>query len=215
MQKDPYLVLGVASDASQEEINNAYQNLKSRYKEEIFEEGEIGHQATKKLAEIESAYQECLDNIHRNIIYQNTGSGYGEIEDLIRNGKLEDAQNNLDKIESRDAEWHYLQAIIYYKRNWHVESKKQLEIALALDGSNQKYQGALDRLNKVIDGAGQNGKQNASANQTNSQNQRGGYARPQSTGGASNADACCNTCNCLICSDCCCECCGGDLIPCC
>ncbi len=212
MQKDPYIILGISPDSTQDEIKSAYDSLKKLYEEQCFQEGEIGSNATKKLAELERAYQDCMDNVHQNIIYENTGSSFGEIETLIKDGKLEDAQSQLDRIENRDAEWHYLQAVIYYKRNWHMESKKQLEIALALDEGNSKYKGALDRLNKVIEGA--NTKQNT-AQADNAQQAKGGYARPTSNDGANNVGTCCDVCNCLICTDCCCECTGGDFIPCC
>ena len=101
-----------------------------------------------------------------------------------------------------------MQAVIYYKRNWHIESKKQLELAVALDPGNAKYQNTLNKLTESIN--------NSNAQQQSAQG-RGGYARPdaQAAGNAATASACCNTCSTLICCDCLCECCGGDLIPCC
>lgn len=204
MQKDPYLILGISRDATQEEINRAYYDLKSTYQDQIFEEGSVGYQATKKLAELESAYQDCLENCHRNTSFDSYNYGYGEIEELIRENKLEDAQNSLDKLLTRDAEWHFLQAVIYRKRKWNIECKKQLEIALALDGGNEKYIGALDRLNKAL----ANEQVQTTMSQENQQ-QRGGYARPQNTGGANGLNTCCTMCNCLICTNCCCDCLGS------
>ena len=38
----------------------------------------------------------------------------------------------------REGEWHYFQSIVYYKREWLTESKKQLESAVECDHGNQK-----------------------------------------------------------------------------
>ena len=141
------------------------------------------------------------------------------VEALIKEGKLDDAQDALDKIEPRDGEWHYMQAQIYYRRNWHTESKNQLEIALALDPSNEKFQRTYKRLVDMLAGANRGAAQGGAAGQQQQArggyaDTRGGYTRP-ANGGSSSLDACCNTCSTLICCDCCCECMGGDLIPCC
>ncbi|HIY98388.1 MAG TPA: hypothetical protein H9677_03285 [Firmicutes bacterium] len=208
MQKSPYSVLGLKDDATQEQIDNAYYNLKQQYEAKLFEEGEVGMEASKKLAELERAYSDCIEDLNKRVSYDNYGGTYGMVEDLIRQGKINEAQKQLDAIEPRDAEWHYMQAVIYYKRNWHIESKKQLELAVALDPGNAKYQNTLNKLTESIN--------NSNAQQQSAQG-RGGYARPdaQAAGNAATASACCNTCSTLICCDCLCECCGGDLIPCC
>ncbi|MFR6640254.1 MAG: hypothetical protein ACLUSP_01965 [Christensenellales bacterium] len=39
----------------------------------------------------------------------------------------------LDSINDRDGQWHYYQSIVYYKREWLTESKRQLEEAIACD----------------------------------------------------------------------------------
>lgn len=208
MQKSPYSILGLKDDATQEQIDNAYYNLKQEYESKLFEEGEVGMEASKKLAELERAYSDCIEDLNKRVSYDNYGGTYGMVEDLIKQGKINEAQKQLDAIEPRDAEWHYMQAVIYYKRNWHIESKKQLELAVALDPGNAKYQNTLNRLTESIN--------NANAQQQQGQ-ARGGYSRPdaQAAGNAATASACCNTCSTLICCDCLCECCGGDLIPCC
>ena len=187
MQKSPYSILGLKDDATQEQIDNAYYNLKQEYESKLFEEGEVGMEASKKLAELERAYSDCIEDLNKRVSYDNYGGTYGMVEDLIKQGKINEAQKQLDAIEPRDAEWHYMQAVIYYKRNWHIESKKQLE--LSINNANAQQQGQA----------------------------RGGYSRPdaQAAGNAATASACCNTCSTLICCDCLCECCGGDLIPCC
>ena len=216
-EKDPYIVLGLKNDATQEQVENAYRTLRRKYEELRFSEGEEGAQASRALGELDRAYADCLDDLRKRVYVAGGASQYGAAEELIRQGKLDEAQQKLDSAETRDAEWHYLQAIIYYKRNWHVESKKQLEIALTLDPNNEKYKRSYAKLNNMLNNAGAgNAGQSQNANPYGQQQQRGGYARPQQTdAGADTAATCCNTCSTLICCDCCCEMMGGDLIPCC
>ena len=216
-EKDPYIVLGLKNDATQEQVENAYRTLRRKYEELRFSEGEEGAQASRALGELDRAYADCLDDLRKRVYVAGGASQYGAAEELIRQGKLDEAQQKLDSAETRDAEWHYLQAIVYYKRNWHVESKKQLEIALTLDPNNEKYKRSYAKLNNMLNNAGAgNAGQSQNANPYGQQQQRGGYARPQQTdAGADTAATCCNTCSTRICCDCCCEMMGGDLIPCC
>lgn len=213
MQNDPFLTLGLSQDATQSQVEEAYNSLKDIYSEQQFLEGETGAKAARKLAEIDMAYEQCLMQLESKISFDGGGvNSYAGVESLIKRNKLEDAQAMLDEIESRDAEWHYLQAIIYYKKEWRVECKNQLEIALELDSDNAKYKGALDRLNNV---QSRGNDQSSNNNQQHNNQNRAGYSRPQNNRGGGNSEACCNTCSTLICCDCCCESCGGDLISCC
>lgn len=209
MQRDPYSVLGLSNDATREQIDEAYYSLKSDCEAKLFEEGKVGTDASRKLAEIELAYSDCLEDLDKRISFDSFGSNYGEVEQLIKDSRIDEAQRKLDTIEPRDAEWHYMQSVIYYKRNWHIESKKQLEIAVALDPDNAKYKRSLDKMTAQMNGAQGGGDARSSEQQT----VRGGYTQPNSAEASSMA--CCNTCSTLICCDCLCECCGGDLIPCC
>ena len=63
--------------------------------------------------------------------------------------------SRLDEFNERGAEWHYLQAVVFYKKNWSNESKKQLEIAMQMDPNNRKYQEAYGKLNAKNDYAKQ------------------------------------------------------------
>ena len=63
---------------------------------------------------------------------------------------MQEAQRVLDSFNERGAQWHYLQSVVFYRKNWINESKKQLEIAMRLDGDNQKYKDAYAKLNEKI-----------------------------------------------------------------
>ncbi|MCI5838685.1 MAG: hypothetical protein MRZ91_05835 [Christensenellaceae bacterium] len=76
---------------------------------------------------------------------------YENIDKLIRAGKIDDAQHALDDCDERLAEWHYLQAVVYYKKNWGNECKKQLEIAMTKDPDNEKYKTTYEKLKKELE----------------------------------------------------------------
>ena len=221
MQKNPYLILGLKAGATKEEVETAYRELKAKYQEQRFEEGEVGSNAAKMLDKLEVAYEDCLMDLRDREAQQNFGSSYGEIEDLIKKKRLDEAQELLDKMETRDAEWHYQQANIYFKKQWQSEAKTQLEIACDLDPSNQKYKDTLERLNKVMSqntfgGASSGPIPNGESGENQSAG-RAGYANPayQAEKTDETAAACCNALSCACCADTCCECMGGDCIPCC
>lgn len=215
MQKNPYIILGVSEEATFAELQDAYTTLQNKYKADRFLEGEAGAEAIRKLEEIEWAYNECQRILHDNATIDNSSKIYEEVSDLIKNDKLVEAQSKLDSIDKRDAEWHYYQSIVYYKKKWFSDSKTQLEICVSLDPKNFKYTEALRKLNQDMaqtDPFANN--QNANGQQQQQQN-RAGYTEPQPSNMGRNTDACCNACCTLMCCDTCCECCGGDLIACC
>lgn len=205
--KNSYSVLGVSENATRQEVSDAYQDLKQKYSAERFLEGEAGANAAKRLSQIEIAYNDCMADLDNRITIEETGSQYGKIAEYIKSGQLSEAQSLLDCIESRDADWHYYQSVVYYKRDWIGESKKQLEIACAMDPGNDKFAKALERMNVST-------KKEQQGPNPNMNDQRAGYSQPQQNQAAA-ANGCCNGCCTLMCCDSCCECMGGDLCSCC
>lgn len=147
-----------------------------------------------------------------------TVSGEGEssfdgVKQAIHDKSPERAQQELDKISYRGAEWHYFQSIVFYEKNWLNDSRKQLEIALQMDPGNPKYQRAIDNLKKKIDGSRPYDKEGSGNVYQN--NNDTATDRSYSQNAAATSDGCCAACQALWCADCCCECMGGDLIRCC
>ncbi len=142
-------VLGLNETATEEEIEKAYLTLKEKYSRERFLEGEKGNQAAKQLTLLETAYAEIKSSRKGGETEMN--NGFNEVEDLIKVGNISLAQEKLDDITDRGAEWHYLQSVIFYKKNWLNESKKQLEIALNIEPHNSKYGEAYTRLKNKME----------------------------------------------------------------
>lgn len=206
MQED-YKILGLTETATNEEIENAYSTLKNKYSKDRFLEGEAGNEAAKNLTKLENAYQEIKDS-RKNKSNDNGSFSYNEIYKTLKRGDYNAAQQQLDKVSYRDAEWHYLQSVVFYKKNWINESKKQLEIAIELDADNTKYKSEYEKLKNSMNMHGENFNNNRGYG-TYSQNgttQNTNYNQQQMGGnGAMDFCECCATwcfMN-LLCNACC------------
>ena len=148
--QENYKILGLSVNATDEEVEIAYKQLKEIYLEERFYEGQVGNNAAKMLTKIETAYNEIKMAKKEVFEEENLKERYQEIESLIRSGNISSAQIKLDGFVNRDSEWHYLQSVVFYKKNWINESLKQLEIALSKEPHNEKNADALSKLKQKI-----------------------------------------------------------------
>ena len=211
---DPYKVLGVSRDATDDDIKKAYRALARKYHPDNYAGSDLADLAGEKMKEINEAY----DTIQRERANKgSTGSSQGgyqynpggtagssyagsgasaptlnRIRILINSGRFSEAGILLDSIPAgeRSAEWNYLKGCTLLQRGWYHDAQKYFEIACYMDPANAEYQAALQNMRTS---AGQYGK-----TYTN-------------IGGCST----CDLCQGLICADCLCECCGGDLLRCC
>jgi hypothetical protein len=142
-----YQLLGVDENATDEEITARYSALREKYAEERWQDGEAGNEAAKMLTKVETAYREITAARKEQSRNTDGVDVYEEIAALLKEDKLTEAQNRLDDCNERSAEWHYLQAVVFYKKNWTNDSKKQLEIAMQMDPENVKYRNAYGKMN--------------------------------------------------------------------
>lgn len=151
MNKEYYDLLGLNEDATDEEIKSRYAELKKKYNEDRWLDGEAGNEAARMLNKLDAAYTEIMASRREQARNTDGKNAYEEIAELLKSDKLSEAQSRLDEFNERGAEWHYLQAVVFYKKNWSNESKKQLEIAMQMDPGNKKYQEAYGKLNAKND----------------------------------------------------------------
>ncbi len=198
---NPYDVLGVSRNASDEEIKNAYKTLARKYHPDNYADNPLADLAGEKMKEINEAYDTIMSERRgsskgNGYSYSGGASSFPEIRSLINQGRLEQAQELLDGIpvSSRNAEWYFLNGTVLSRRGWFDAAYTSFATASRMEPDNPEYRNALN---------------NAARNQGAQYNP---YRTYGSTGGGCST---CDVCQSLICADCCCECMGGDLIPCC
>ena len=203
--RDPYEVLGVSKNATDDEIKNAYRELARKYHPDNYTDNPLSDLAADKMKEINEAY-DAIVNMRRNGSGKNSsgssyngsysgGTNFPEVRSLINQGRLEQAQEILDGVppQSRDAEWYFLNGTVLYRRGWFDQAYTSFATAVRMNPQNPEYRNAMN----------------------NAQRQAGAQYNPYRTYGTAGGCNTCDVCNSLICADCCCECMGGDLIPCC
>ncbi|MCD7774522.1 MAG: DnaJ domain-containing protein [Clostridiales bacterium] len=212
---DPYEILGVSSNATDEEIKNAYREQARKYQKDNYENSPLADYAALKLKELDEAYDSIIEQ-RRGKGYRTSSGGstaytsssstysssggysaptYSNIRERIRKNDLNIAQKMLNDIpeDNRIAEWYYLQGMIQHKKGWVSAAYENYERAYRMDPSNAEYGRAFQNLHEQ---------------------RTGGYRQSHSRNSDSGCSFC-NMCQGLICADCCCELMGGDLIPCC
>ena len=199
---NPYEVLGVSRNATEEEIKAAYRELARKYHPDNYADNPLSDLAGEKMKEINEAYDAIMEE-RRNgsksgsYTYNAGGSSsthFPEIRNLINTGRFEEAKALLDgvPINARNAEWYYLNGTVLSRRGWFDQAYASYSNAVRMDPNNMEYRSAFQHAQR---------------------NQGAQFNNPYRTynGGCST----CDLCQGLICADCCCECMGGDLIPCC
>ena len=191
--KDPYEVLGISKDASPEEIKKAYRKLAKQYHPDNYANNPLADLAAEKFKEINEAYETLSGEGVQRGAYQPGTAGAGnfaQIRNLIQMGRLDEAEQELDNLPDRSAEWFFLKGTVFMRRGWHNQGLNFIRQAASMDPRNMEYRMALNQYMA-----------------------QSGQYREVGTG-MSQASAC-DCCQGLICADCCCECMGGDLISCC
>lgn len=197
---DPYKVLGVSRDATDEEIKKAYRELARKYHPDNYVNNPLAELVEEKMKEINEAY----DRIQKERSDSPKSSGrksadytgeFIRVRELIQTGRLVEAEQMLNTvpIADRNGEWNFLKGCILERRGWYFDAQKFFETACYIDPDNIEYRDALNKIR-------------------NTANSFGGYRTT-----TYNARGCssCDVCTSLMCADCCCECLGGDLIRCC
>lgn len=209
MNKKNLELFGLNEGATKEDIKAAYETLREKYLEERFMDGETGNNAAKMLTRIETAYTELMNELSENASAEDGESAFVKVEELIRSGDIHEAQRILDGFNERGGRWHYLQSVVFYRKNWINESKKQLEIAIQLEPDNEKYKESYKKLNDKINFDAQNRGTNANPNggQTVYQGQTMNSADDDQMGGnwCASCIECCyiNMCINCLCNSCC------------
>ena len=173
MIDDPYKVLGVSPDASDEEIKRAYRKLAKQYHPDLNPGDEA---AAKKMQQINAAYDQ-IKNPENYQQQQSSGyggyggydpfggfGGYGgyqqrsysdtehsdsyqrAAQNYIRFGHYQEAINALGNSTQRDANWYYLSALAHNGLGNQVTALEHIRRAVSMAPDNQEYLRALDEI---------------------------------------------------------------------
>lgn len=205
MNKKNLELLGLEEGATPDEIKAAYEALRAKYLEDRFKDGEVGNEAAKMLTKIDAAYSE-LESEFNESSYSDGGDLYEKVESYLKDGNITEAQHVLDSFNERNGRWHYLQSVVFYRKNWINESKKQLEIAIQLEPENAKYKESYRKLNDKIKQDSQSGAPNQSQSAYEGQTMDSQSSDSQMGGNfCANCIECCylNMCINCLCNGCC------------
>lgn len=197
---DPYRILGISPNATDEEVKTAYREMAKKYHPDKYQGSPVADLAGEKMKEINEAYDTILKSRRGR---KNTGgsswggvSGYGsnsdfnDVRSFIMAGRVADAEQILDGVpaEGRNAEWYFLKGTVLYKRGWMDEAYNDFSRACQLDPGNAEYSAVFNQVTNQRRGS------------------YGGYnPNVPRYGGCSGSDICTSLCI----ADLCCNCPGG------
>lgn len=200
---NPYDVLEINRDATDEEVKKAYRELAKKYHPDNFKDNPLADLASEKMKTINEAYDEIQKERASGSPRQGNGSYYNSsnfprVRELIKSRRFSEAEIILDAVGSneRNAEWFYLKGVLMSERGWFFDAQKNFETAYNSEPGNNEYRDAFYSIK----------------NKSNNFYSNGGYNTAKNNNAGCSG---CDMCTGLLCADCLCECCGGDLIRCC
>ena len=176
---DPYQILGVSENASDEEIKKAYRELARKYHPDNYHDNPLADLAQEKMKEINAAYEQITkerssgrragggsSSYGGGASYGGYGGyqGYGSSRSYsgqssvlqqariaIQTGNISRAEALLDNYSDHNAEWNFLKGAVCYRRGWLDEALRYYRAAVKLDPGNAEYRQALEYMEGTED----------------------------------------------------------------
>ena len=176
---DPYKILGVPEDASDEEIKKAYRELARKYHPDNYHDNPLEDLAQEKMKETNAAYEqitkERASGRRTGGAYGGGSYGYGGYQSYggygssqsysgqssvlqqariaINTGNISRAEALLANYSDHNAEWNFLKGVVCYRRGWMDEALRYYRTAVQMDPGNAEYRQALDYMEGTDDTA--------------------------------------------------------------
>ena len=191
---NPYEVLGVSQNATDEEVKRAYRELAKKYHPDNYADNPLSDLAEEKMKEINAAYDAICEerrNGQSSSSYSRgtANSAFPEVRKYIMEGRLDDATELLNGVaeSGRNAEWYFLMGMVYSRRGWSDQAYNYFQRAHNMDPGNQEYSAMLNNMNA-----------------------RRTYNNPgYNTTGTGSDCSCCDICATVYCANCLCNCARG------
>ena len=174
---DPYKILGVPEDASDEEIKKAYRELARKYHPDNYHDNPLEDLAQEKMKEINAAYEqitkERASGRRTGGAYGGGSYGYGGYQSYggygssqsysgqssvlqqariaINTGNISRAEALLANYSDHNAEWNFLKGAVCYRRGWLDEALRYYRTACQMDPTNAEYRQALEYMEGTQD----------------------------------------------------------------
>ena len=154
MIDDPYKVLGVSPNATDDEIKQAYRRLAKKYHPDRNPGDE---EAAKKMQQINAAYEQIKNPGSSYSSYggydpfggsqQSSSDQYRRSAvQYIRYRRFQEALNVLENDKNRDGQWYYLSAIANYGMGNQVTALEHIRRAVSMEPNNIEYLQALNAM---------------------------------------------------------------------
>lgn len=165
MIDDPYKVLGVSPDASDEEIKRAYRRLAKKYHPDLNPGDE---KAAKEMQRVNAAYEQIKNPEKANPSGGSSGYGsygynpYGGYQrsyqqptgdqyqraayQYIRYGRYQEALNVLNNATEKNARWYYLSALANDGLGNQVTALEHIRRAVSMEPDNMEYLRTLEQI---------------------------------------------------------------------
>lgn len=154
MVSDPYKVLGVTPNASDDDIKKAYRQLSRKYHPDANINNPNKAQAEEKFKEIQTAYDQIMKAKENGTsAYGYDDRGYGGFAgtdnpnmkrmsaamDYLSHGYYKEALNVLDGMEEHNARWYYLHSLANRGLGNSINAKQDANMAHQLEPTNTEY----------------------------------------------------------------------------
>lgn len=150
---DPYKILGVSRDASDDEIKRAYRTMAKKYHPDVNK----APGAEEKFKQIQNAYDQIMEARKRgdtSNFWEQSNGGFGggynsyggstsqkyqTIISYLNMGAYAQAYQILQSMSDRDASWYYFNAIANYGMGNQIAALDSAQRACEMDPGNQQY----------------------------------------------------------------------------
>lgn len=164
---DPYKILGVSQNATDEEIKRAYRRLSRIYHPDANMNNPNKAEAEERFKQIGQAYKLIMNQRSGNYYAQNGGfNGAGETNAYendaermlfvsaaayIRNQRFREAINVLAGISNHNGRWYYFSAIANAGIGNMITANEHIKRAISLEPDNVEYQRAYMQLQQPVE----------------------------------------------------------------